>query len=176
MRATPSPSQASAAIMAFFTRFYAESQGLVELFKNALCYTLAYNSVSAIDATEQDVVLVIICVSVFIFFTVAIKTQLESIFVQRSLLLEFLTGPLECVLFLCTIVTNILTQFLSTLLARWVVTFPPGSSTNIGDVLPVAAISLILFWALMYSIGAVELVSDTSMVIRSGSPASQSGF
>jgi len=158
--------------MSVFTQVYEEAQGLVSIFKNALCYTLAYITVTKIDATQQDIVLVVIAVAVVIFFSVVVKTQLEKLFAPpvstdtntrdttaANLILLF-TGPLECLLFLLTITTNILTQFLSTLLAKWVTTFPPSNNNPTRDVLPVACLSLVLFWALLFSVGGVQLTSD----------------
>jgi hypothetical protein len=161
------------AIMSVFTQVYSEARDLINIFKNALCYTLAYTTVTKIDATEQDIILVVIGVSVVIFFTVIIKTKLQSIHTlertenttieetEQLRLITLFTGPLECLLFLLTIATNTLTQFLSTLLARWVLTFPPSANNPIKDVLPVASLSLIMFWTLMYSVGAVQLTSET---------------
>lgn len=65
--------------MSVFSQVYSEARDLINIFKNALCYTLAYTTVNKIDATEQDIILVVIAVSVVIFFTVVVKTKLQTL-------------------------------------------------------------------------------------------------
>jgi len=61
-------------------------------------------------------------------------------------------GPIKCISFLSSITLNILTQFLSTLVAKYVLTFVPDPS-NIKEVSYVLLIVLSLFWCMLYALG-----------------------
>ena len=137
---------------------YEQCRSLTEIFKNALCYTLAFTIVSRLqESNEEDIILVCISIFIAILFAVVIKTQTEKVINIRATTLysTFFMGPIQCILFLLEIVCNILTQFLSTLVSRYVLTWPPAANP-VKDILPISVLSLVLFWALMYSIGAIH--------------------
>lgn len=145
-----------------YTEIAEQCRSLIVIFKNALCYTLAFTIVSRIqEANEEDIILVCISIFISILFAVLIKTQTEIVIRRgqtHGVYSTFFTGPLECILFLLEISCNILTQFLSTLVSRYVLTWPPATNP-VKDILPISVLSLVLFWALMFSVGAIELKS-----------------
>ena len=58
---------------------------------------------------------------------------------------------IDAISFLLKMCKNVIVQLLSTLVARWVLTLPPNDSSP-ADVLPTAAISLVLVWLLARAI------------------------
>lgn len=135
-----------------------EALQVVNLFKNALCYTLAFSTVQDIEQNEADLVFVGISVCVCVFGVTAVKTWVAQFATLQEdyIAKDLLKGPLECVIFLLNITLNVLTQLLSTLLARWIVTLPPQSESVLTSTLPVATLSLALFWALLFSVSGAE--------------------
>lgn len=79
-----------------------ETLEVVSLFKNALCYTLAFTTVQGIEQNEADLVLVAISVCVCVFGVTLLKGKLKSLLHSKTLP-ELFIGPFECVLFLVRI-------------------------------------------------------------------------
>ena len=138
-----------------FSDLVSEGLELDTLFKNALCFTLAYTTVQSMIATEQDIVIVGIGVVIGIFFLVLLKNQLQ--YLQKEHANSISQGPLAALLFLCDLSVNTFVQFISTLMAQWVTTFPASVENPVKDILPIVLISITLFWSLLYSVGLASI-------------------
>lgn len=130
-----------------------------QLFQNALSYTLAFNAVDRLASKQTtDLFFLSLAVAVAAILVSSVSNQWKRFAAKRPVFEdgqmvvvqcrdEGIQNLLDAVTFLLLMCKNIIVQLLSTLVARWVLTLPPQDSTP-ADVLPTAAISLVLVWLL----------------------------
>ena len=135
-----------------------EGSQLLSLFKNAVSYTLAITALTELSKSTPDYLFLILgtlsCMILLLFVQTEVNIILKSSKVTKALgsFYDFILGPLKCTSFLLSIVINILTQFLSTLLAKYVLTFTPNLA-NFEEIIYILLVILSLFWCVIYALG-----------------------
>ena len=138
-----------------------EARTLLSVFKNAVSFTLAITTLTEISKDSPDYLYLIMSTISGIVFLSLIQYEMKTAKQASSNALNSpngtqwmsaIHGPIKCISFLVSITLNILTQFLSTLIARYIITFVPDT-TNIYQVGYILILVLCLFWCGTYSIG-----------------------
>lgn len=138
-----------------------EGFALLGVFKNAITFTLALTTLTEITRESPDYLFLMLSTLGIIALTLIIQTEISNLTTRSDTIDEkdkshklyyALRGPLKCLSFLTSITLNILTQFLSTMIAKYILTFVPNPS-NIYDVSYVLVIVMCLFWCALYSLG-----------------------
>jgi len=138
-----------------------EFRSLLSVFKNAVAFTLAITTLTEISRDSPDYLYLIMSTLVGIIFLSLIQFEMKTAkqFIKNEFKesndkqwISIIHGPMKCISFLVSITLNILTQFLSTLIARYIITFVPDT-TNIYQVGYILVLVLCLFWCGTYSIG-----------------------
>jgi len=126
---------------------------------NALSYTLAFNAVNSLANKETtDLFFLSLAIAVAAVLVNGVASEWEKFAARKVIYENEANTVVECrdpgiqnlfdaASFLLKITSNITIQLLSTLVARWVLTLPPDDSKP-ADILPTAAISLVLVWLL----------------------------
>ena len=131
-----------------------QSGDLLQVFQNALAYTVALSALQQSAEDNSDFFIVSLSVSIIVGLLAFARNQLKVLSVDSDV--ELVHGLIQCSRFLLNLACNIFTQFLSTLVARYVITFVPTLSDPLTNVLPTLLITLSLLWALLYSLGITE--------------------
>ena len=126
---------------------------LVQIFQNALSYTVALTTLQHSTENSSDLFLLALSISIVVFILVFLRNGLETARKDIQTRSDYMTGILGCLLFLVNLTSNIFTQFLSTICAQYVVSFTPTYDDPLINVLPTLAITLSLIWVLLYSLG-----------------------
>lgn len=135
-----------------------EGSQLLSLFKNAVSYTLAITALTELSKSTPDYLFLILgtlaCTVLLLFIQTEVNLILKSTKFTTAIgsLYEFVLGPLKCLSFLLSIIVNILTQFLSTLIAKYVLTFTPNLA-NFEEIVYILLVILSLFWCVIYAVG-----------------------
>lgn len=135
-----------------------EAKTLLGIFKNSVSFTLAITTLTELSKTSPEYLYLIISTIILIGIITLIRQEVSDIRAREEVKLEqtngvsILYGPIRCIGFLANILLNILTQFLSTLIARYILTFVPDP-TDIYQVSYILLVILSLFWCGLYTIG-----------------------
>jgi len=129
-----------------------EGKQLLSVFKNAIAFTLALTTLTEVSKESPDYLYLILSSICLICIVTIIQIEVDVYKASISAKGKGIQGPIKCISFLSSITLNILTQFLSTLVAKYVLTFVPDPS-NIKEVSYVLLIVLSLFWCMLYALG-----------------------
>lgn len=130
-----------------------QSNDLLQLFQNALAYTVALTALQQTAADTSDYFVLSLSVALVVFILAFARTLLDRIIERRSKTDSIINGIFKCLRFLVFLSCNIFTQFLSTVIARYVINFVPTLANPMSTVLPTLLITLSLLWTLLYSLG-----------------------
>lgn len=136
-----------------------EGKSLIVVFKNAVSFTLAITTLTEISRESPEYLYLILSTIVVVALVTLIRLEITRMRGSIELKMQndkkyssLIYGPVRCLGFLSSILLNILTQFLSTLVARYIITFVPDPS-DIYNVSYILIIVLCLFWCALYTIG-----------------------
>ena len=143
-----------------------EEERLASVFQNGLTFTLAYRVTSEIDTSTENLVLMLISVTiavfVFVYWQGLLQRKADAIAAADAKAFEAHTKnqpipaqlasvavyPLELLSFLCSIANQVLVQLLATMISSWLYLLPPRSAGSAGleSLLPITLLLLSLFW------------------------------
>lgn len=136
-----------------------EARSLLSVFKNAVSFTLAITTLTELSRESPEYLYLILSTIVVVVLVTLIRLEItqmrlgiETRMKKNENYTSLIYGPVRCLGFLSNILLNILTQFLSTLVARYILTFVPDPS-DIYNVSYILIIVLCLFWCALYTIG-----------------------
>lgn len=133
-----------------------ETGQLLQLFQNALAYTVALTALQEITSDTQDYFVLALGVVLTTAILAFAKNLLTVVIEKREGAFELIGGIFKCIQFLVGLACNIFIQFLSTIVAKYVITFVPTFANPIATVLPTLIITLSLLWTLLYSLGVSQ--------------------
>lgn len=138
-----------------------EARQQILLFKNALGYTLAFQALTNSVDTRQSFVSLGLSVAIVLFIIVVLRDQLRgfdrSIFNDSGRVTRqepVLVGVIRSGHFFLDVVVNVLTQFLSTIIGRYIIEFSPDLNNLLLVVFPIILLTFTLLWTLLLSLGA----------------------
>ena len=143
-----------------------EVERLVSVFQNGLTFTLAFRVTSEIDTSAENLVLMLISVTIAVFVfvywqgllqrkadeiaeidTKAFESHAKNEPIPAALA-SVAVYPLKLLSFLCSIANQVLVQLLATMVSSWLYLLPPRSAGSAGreSLLPITLLLLSLFW------------------------------
>ena len=137
-------------------QFIKQGGDLLQLFENALAYTVALSALQKIADDSSEYFLLSVSVALVVFILALGRSAVTSIVEQQvsnGADRGLTHGIFLCAKFLITLACSIFTQFLSTIVARYVIQFVPTLDNPIINVVPTLVITLSLLWILLFSIG-----------------------
>lgn len=130
-----------------------EGKQLLSVFKNAIAFTLSLTTLDQLAQNSPDYLYLLLSTLGLIGVITLLQIEVDFYRAQPTrAVVSFATGPIKYLSFLTSNILNILTNFLSALVAKYIITFVPNP-TDIKEVAYVLLIVLSLFWCMLYAIG-----------------------
>jgi hypothetical protein len=129
-----------------------EGKQLLSVFKNAIAFTLSLTTLDQLSHDAPDYLYLILATLGIIGVITLIQIEVDYYKATLTRVTSVLLGPIKYISFLTSNCLSILTNFLSALVAKYIITFVPDP-TDIKEVAYILLLVLSLFWCMLYAIG-----------------------